>query len=210
PLKGPGLDLYANLASFCRQDYPHYQIVFGVGAADDPAVAIVERIRRDFPEREIALVVGGRPGTNRKVGSMAHMMRAVRHGILVLSDADVRVRPHYVRTMVAPLADPAVGLTTCLYRGRGYHGLPSLMESLYINTLFIPMVLMAQWVQDFRYAYGASIAVRREAVDTIGGFDSIADYLADDYLLGNRVAAAGWGLVLLPYVVETVLDSATM
>src|SRR5262249_5623938 len=134
PLKGPGLDLYANLASFCRQDYPRYQIVFGVHAADDPAVRIVERIRRDFPEREIALAIGDGPGTNRKVASMTHMMHAARHGILVVSDADVRVRPDYLRTMVAPLADPAVGLTTCLYRGRGYHGLPSLMESLYINT----------------------------------------------------------------------------
>jgi ceramide glucosyltransferase len=112
--------------------------------------------------------------------------------------------------MVAPLSDPRVGLTTCLYRGRGYFGLPSVLESLYLNTIFVPMVLMAQWVQEFRYAYGASIALRRDALEASGGFAPLADYLADDYLLGNRVHAAGFELVLLPYVVETVLDSVTL
>jgi ceramide glucosyltransferase len=210
PLKGEGLDLYANLASFCRQDYPSYQIVFGVCRADDPAVAVVERIRRDFPHCDVTLAVGDAPGTNRKVANLVQMMRHARHDVLVLSDADIRVRPDYLRTMVAPLSDPRVGLTTCLYRGRGYFGLPSIMESLYLNTIFVPMVLMAQWVQEFRYAYGASIALRRDALEASGGFAPLADYLADDYLLGKRVHAAGFELVLLPYVVETVLDSVTM
>ncbi|HLK11735.1 MAG TPA: bacteriohopanetetrol glucosamine biosynthesis glycosyltransferase HpnI [Candidatus Binatia bacterium] len=210
PLKGEGLDLYANLASFCRQDYPSYQIVFGVSRPDDPAVAVVERIRRDFPDRDVTLAVGSEPGANRKVANLVQMMRHARHDVLVLSDADIRVRPDYLRTMVAPLSEPRVGLTTCLYRGRGYFGLPSVMESLYLNTIFVPMVMMAQWVQEFRYAYGASIALKREALEASGGFAPLADYLADDYLLGNRVHAAGFELVLLPYVVETVLDSVTM
>lgn len=210
PLKGPGFDLYANLASFCRQDYPHYQIVFGVTHGADPAIAVVERLRRDFPECDIALSIGAEAGTNRKVANLVHMMHHARHAVLVLSDADVRVRADYLRTMVAPLVDPTIGLTTCLYRGRGTGSAPSVMESLYINTLFIPMVLMAQWVQAFRYAYGASIAVRREVLDAIGGFEAIADYLADDYLLGFKVHAAGWRLVLLPYVVDTVLDATTL
>ena len=207
PLKGPGVDLYANLASFCRLDYPTYQIVFGVEDVRDPAVAVVQQLRRDFPERDIALSVGHLPGTNRKVANLRHMMRHARHGTLVLSDSDIRVRPDYLRAMVAPLADPRVGLTTCLYRGAGRFGLPSVLESLFINTDFIPMVLAAQIVQRFEYAYGASIAVRREALDRIGGFAPLADYLADDYQLGNRIAKAGYRLVLLPYIVETVLDS---
>jgi len=127
-----------------------------------------------------------------------------------MSDSDIRVRPDYLRAMVTPLADPRVGLTTCLYRGVGRFGLPSVLESLFINTDFIPMVLAAQIVQRFEYAYGASIAIRREALDRIGGFAPLADYLADDYQLGNRVAKAGYRLVLLPYVVETVLDSVTL
>jgi len=210
PLKGPGLELAANLETFCRQDYPEYQIVFGVEDPSDPAVEIVRSLMRRFPDRDITLSVGHEEGTNRKVASLVHMMRHARHDVLVLSDADIRVRPDYLRTLAAPLADPAVGLTTCLYRGRAVLGLPSLVESLFINTDFLPMVLMAQWVQRFRYAYGASTAFRREALDEIGGFDALRDHLADDYLLGNRIADAGWRLLLLPYLVETVLDSRTM
>jgi ceramide glucosyltransferase len=210
PLKGPGIDLYANLASFCRQDYPSYQLVFGVENPRDPAVAVVQQLRRDFPERDIVLSVASMPGANRKVANLRHMMRHARHGILVMSDSDVRVRPDYLRAMVAPLADPHVGLTTCLYRGAGRFGLPSVLESLFINTDFIPMVLAAQIVQRFEYAYGASIALKREALDRIGGFAAIADYLADDYHLGNKVAKAGYRLLLLPYVVETVLDSVML
>lgn len=209
PLKGPGVDLYANLASFCRQDYPQYQIVFGVEDADDPALAVVQQIRRDFPARDIVVAVGHAPGANRKVANLTHMMRHAAHDVLVMSDSDVRVQPDYLRHMVRPLADPTVGLTTCLYRGAGYFGPPSLLESLFINTDFIPMVLAAQILQRFRYAYGASIALKREALERIGGFSAIADYLADDYLLGNRISKAGYRLRLLSYTVETVLDSAT-
>ena len=210
PLKGPGLELAANLETFCRQDYPAYQIVFGVEDAADPAVAIVRGLMRRFPDRDITLSVGNEEGANRKVASLVHMMRHARHDVLVLSDADIRVRPDYLRTLAAPLVDPSVGLTTCLYRGRAMIGVASLIESLFINTDFLPMVMMAQWVQRFRYAYGASTAFRREALAGIGGFDALRDYLADDYVLGNRIADAGWRLLLLPYVVETVLDSRTM
>ena len=210
PLKGPGVELATNLETFCRQDYPEYQIVFGVEDAGDPAVEIVRSLMRRFPDRDITLSVGNEEGANRKVASLVHMMQHARHDVLVLSDADIRVRPDYLRTLAAPLSDPTVGLTTCLYRGRSIIGLPSLIESLFINTDFLPMVLMAQWVQRFRYAYGASTAFRREALAGIGGFDALRDQLADDYVLGNRIADAGWRLLLLPYVVETVLDSRTL
>jgi len=211
PLKGEGIDLYANLASFCRQDYPApYQIVCGVADASDPAAEIVRRLKRDFPHRDIVLAVGSGPGANRKVGSLIHMMGQARHDVLVMSDADIRVRPDYLRAMVTPLAAyPHVGLTTCLYRGRGYFGRPSVVESLFINTDFIPMVLTAHWVQGVN-ALGASIAIRREALDQMGGFPAIRDFLADDNELGTRAQRDGWRLTLLPYVVETVLDSTTM
>ena len=127
PLKGEGIDLYANLASFCRQDYPRYQIVFGVEDAADPAVAIVRKVMADFPEHDLALSVGWAEGTNRKVANLIHMMPHAKHDVLVPSDGDIRVRPDYLATMVTPLTDETrkktVGLTTCLYRGRGYFGL---------------------------------------------------------------------------------------
>ncbi len=210
PLKGPGFDLAANLESFCRQDHPEYQVVFGVEDAADPAVEVVRRLMRAFPERDIVLSIGDEAGANRKVATLVHMMRHARHDVLVLSDADIRVRPDYLRTLVAPLADPAVGLTTCLYRGRALGGLPTIVEALFVNTDFLPMVLMAQWVQRFRYAYGASIAVRRKALDAAGGFDALRNVLADDHLLGQRVADAGWRLLLLPYVIDTILDSRSL
>jgi ceramide glucosyltransferase len=177
----------------------------------DPAVAVVERLRREFPEREIVLSIGrAAAGANGKVASLVRMMRRARHQVLVLSDADIRVGRDYLRALVAPLADPEVGLTTCLYRGRGLLGLPSVVEELFINTDFMPMVLVSRWVEDPRHAFGASIAMRREALEAIGGFASIADYLADDNLLGHRIADAGYRVELLPYTVDTILDAATL
>ena len=209
PLKGPGIDLYRNLETFCDQDYPEYQIVFGVAHADDPAVEIVRALQQAHPARQIVLTIGESTGTNAKVANLVNMMRAARHDVLVLSDADIRVRPDYLRTLVAPLADEHIGLTTCLYRGVGDFGLPSVIESLLINVDFIPMAMVGDWV-GIRNAYGASIALKRAALAGIGGFEAIRDHLADDYQLGNRIDAAGWKLAVLPYVVETVLDSQTL
>jgi ceramide glucosyltransferase len=209
PLKGPGIDLFANLESFCRQDYPHYQIVFGVADADDPAVDVVRRLQRAFPDRDITLAIGERAAVNAKVGNLMHMTEHAKHDVLVLSDGDIRVRPDYLRTIVRPLQEPRVGLSTCLYRGRGQFGLPSVVESLLINTDFVPMALIGNWI-GIRTAYGASIAIRREALDAIGGFRAIANHLADDFMLGNGVARAGYELAVLPYVVETILDSTSL
>lgn len=209
PLKGPGIDLYRNLESFCVQDYPDYEIVFGVADPGDPAIETVRRLKAAHPERRIVLAIGERAGTNAKVANLSNMMPAARHDVFVLSDADIRVRPDYLRTLVKPLRDPKVGLSTCLYRGVGDFGLPSVIESLLINTDFIPMTMVADWI-GIETAYGASIAFTRRALDDIGGFEAIRDHLADDYLLGSRIAAAGYELAMLPYVVETVLDSASL
>lgn len=209
PVRGAGDGLYENLASFCRQDYPTHQIVIGVDDPDDPAVAVVQRLKRDFPRLDIVLAVGSLPGANRKIANVLQMMRHARHDVLVLSDADVRVRPDYLNTVVAPLADPEVGLTTCLYRAVGGRGLPALLESLLINTWFIPMALTAS-LRPLRHAFGATIAVRRDVLDAIGGFAAVRDHLADDYQLGHRVAEAGYRVELLPYVVETFVESTTL
>jgi ceramide glucosyltransferase len=209
PVHGAGDGLYENLASFCRQDYPAHQIVIGVDDPDDPAVAVVRRLKRDFPQLDIVLAVGSLPGANRKIANVLQMMRHARHDVLVLSDADVRVRPDYLAEVVAPLAEPEVGLTTCLYRAVGGRGLPALVESLLINTWFIPMALTA-CLRPLRAAFGATMAVKRQALEAIGGFAALRDHLADDYQLGRRVAEAGWRVELLPYVVETSIDSATL
>jgi ceramide glucosyltransferase len=208
PLRGGGDALYDDLATFCRQDYPAWQIVFGVDDPTDPAVAVVRRLRRAFPDVDIALAVGSLPGANRKVANVLQMMRHARHDVLVLSDADVRVRPDYLASVVAPLADPEVGLTTCLYRAVGGRGLPALVESLLINTWFVPMALTAS-LAPIRHAFGATMAVRRAALEDAGGFEALREHLADDYLLGRRVAEAGWRVELLPSVVETAVEATT-
>lgn len=208
PVRGAGEGLYENLASFCRQDYPRHQIVIGVDDPSDPAVAVVRRLERDFPHLDIVLAVGSLPGANRKIANVLQMMRHARHDVLILSDADVRVRPDYLRSVVAPLADSRVGLTTCLYRAVGGRGLPALLESLLINAWFIPMALTSG-LRPLRHAFGATIAVKREALAAVGGFGALRDHLADDYQLGHRVAAAGYRVRLLPYVVDTFIDSTT-
>jgi ceramide glucosyltransferase len=209
PVRGAGDGLYENLASFCRQDYPNHQIVIGVDDPEDPAVAVVRRLKRDFPHLDIVLAVGSLPGANRKIANVLQMVRHARHDVLILSDADVRVRPDYLAAVVAPLADPRVGLTTCLYRAVGGTGVPAMMEALLINTGFIPMALTSA-LAPLKAAFGATIAVKRQALEAIGGFAVLRDYLADDYQLGRRVADAGYRVELLPYVVETCIDSTTL
>jgi ceramide glucosyltransferase len=210
PLKGLGVDLEANLESFCRLDYPEYQILFAVADPDDAAVPVVERLRARYPHLDMRLVVNPAAlGSNRKVSSLIHMMPFATHDIFVLSDSDIRVPHDYLQQIVQGFASPDVGLVTCLYRGVPSDQLPTRLEALFVNTDFMPMVFVANQVEKFRYAFGATIALRRSALDAIGGFGAIADHLADDYQLGYQITAAGYRAVLSPLIVETHLDSET-
>lgn len=206
PLKGLDIDLFENLSTFCWQDYPRYQIVFGVADASDPAVQVVRRLQRHYPHLQIDLVVDSRVyGTNYKVSNLQNMYRAAEHEIIVIADSDIRVRSDYLRRIVAALEDPQVGVVTCLYRAVKTGGLPTLAEALFINTDFAPMVLVAGLIEKPTYAFGATMALRRSVLDEIGGFLPLANYLADDYQLGHRVAERGYRLALSDLVVETVL-----
>lgn len=204
PLKGASADLYDNLASFCRLDYPVYQLLCGVRDPHDPAVAVVERLQRDFPTCDITLIA--KPdtiGTNPKVDTLHRLATAARYDIFAISDGDVRVEPDYLRAVIPPLADATVGLVTCPYRGRASIPFPSLLESLIINAAFSLQVVVASQVEKTTYAFGATMAVTRESLDAIGGFRAIADYLADDYYLGHLVSKAGYEVRIVPHVVET-------
>ena len=206
PLKGLDIDLYENLSTFCRQDYPKFQIVFGVADPHDPAIEVVHRLQRFHPSIRIDLVIDGRVyGTNYKVSNLHNMYRAAAHEVIVIADSDIRVGSDYLRRIVASLDDPEVGVVTCLYRAVNTGGLPTLVESLFINTDFAPMVLVARVVEKPSYAFGATMALRRTTLDAIGGFLPFANYLADDYYLGHRIAERGYRLALSDLVVETVL-----
>ncbi len=206
PLKGAGAELYENLRSLCVQEYPSFQIVCGVAQPDDPAVGIVQRLRGEFPQLDIELVIDGRRyGTNHKVSNLHNMYQRAKHEVIVLADSDVRVGPRYLANVVAPLRNPRTGVSTCLYRATSTGGGPSLIEALFVNTDFAPLVLLARLVERTTYAFGATIALRRSALDEIGGFLPIANYLGDDCEIGRRLAARGYVNRLNREIVDTVL-----
>ena len=212
PLKGTDPEMYESLRSHCVQDYPEYEILFGVSEADDPALEFVKRLKQEFPEHAIRILVCEKKlGANIKVSNLAQMAREAKYDILVVSDSDIRVPPDYLRRVVAPLSDSNVGLVTCLYRGVASGTLGSRLESLGISTDFIPGVLAARAIEGgIRFGLGSTLAFRRQDLQTIGGFESFADYLADDYELGKRIAALGKEVKISGVVVETFLPRYTM
>ncbi len=212
PLKGTDPEMYDSFRSHCVQDYPEYEIIFGVSEADDPALGLVNRLKQEFPEQMIrTLVCEQRLGTNMKVSNLAQMAREAKYDILVVSDSDIRVPSDYLRRVVAPLSDSNVGLVTCLYRGVASGTLGSRLESLGISTDFIPGVLAARAIEGgIRFGLGSTLAFRRQELQAVGGFESFADYLADDYELGKRIAALGKEVNISDVIVETFLPRYEM
>lgn len=207
PLKGLDIELYENLVTLCRQRYAApFQLLFGVADPSDPAVGVVQRLQREFPKLDIELVIDDRIyGANYKVSNLHNMYRHARHGVIILADSDIRVGPNYLSRVVEPLQDRNAGLVTCIYRAINRGGLPTLVESLFVNTDFAALVMLARKVEKSSYAFGATIAMRREVLDEIGGFLGIANLLADDYELGYRISRLGYRLELCSEVVDTVL-----
>ena len=213
PLCGAEGPLYVNLRSFCVQGYPSYQILFGVRDPGDPAIGVVERLIREFPALDLALVITDRPlGSNPKVANLSGLASRAKHDVIVVADSDIRVAPDYLLAVVAPLADPSVGLVTCLYRGVTGAGWWSRLGAMFINEWFFPSALLGARLGGLRHAFGATISVRRDALAAVGGFETLADCLADDYVLG-RLVARRYRVVLAPFVVENVSlekDCATL
>lgn len=210
PLHGEDAALAENLRSFCRQDYPAFQLVFGVADAGDPAVAVVQALMAEFPSRDIALVVDPRRrGANFKVANLGNMLPAARHPILVIADSDMRVGPSYLAEVVAPLLEggamPAAGLVTCLYRGVSTGGLWSDLASLHINHGFLPQAVVAERIGRGAGCFGATMALRRATLDAVGGFEALSDELADDHELGQAVRRSGQAVMLSPRLVDNIV-----
>lgn len=211
PLKGTDPEMYENFRSHCLQNYPEYEIIFGVSEPDDPAIKLVEQLKSEFPQRTIRLMVCPKQlGTNTKVSNLAQMLPQARYDHLIVNDSDIRVESDYLRRVLAPLTDPKTGLITCLYRGVANSTLGSHLESLGISTDFCPGVLVARQLEGIKFALGSTMAFRRRDLATIGGFEALADYLADDYHLGQRIAALGLKVELSDVVVETFLPGYTL
>ncbi|HHT9119804.1 MAG TPA: bacteriohopanetetrol glucosamine biosynthesis glycosyltransferase HpnI [Candidatus Hypogeohydataceae bacterium YC41] len=208
PLNGIEKGLYENLLSHLQQDYPAYQIIFGVRNPNDPAVPLVERLKKEFPEKDIDLVVSDKTiGSNLKISNLNNMYQRAKHEIIVINDADTRVKPDYLKRVVAPFEDNQVGGTTCLYKTHDNFSFASAIEAFFINGDFLPSVLVAN-AFGMNFGLGATIAVRRKVLEEIGGFPVLADYLADDYEIGNRIIKAGYKLRLCDYLVDVVLKEA--
>lgn len=207
PLKGTDPEMYESFRSHCLQDYPEYEIIFGVSDPNDPAIHSVKRLQREFPNRRIELLLCSKMlGTNVKVSNLSHMLDAARYDYLLVNDSDIRVEPAYLRRVTAPLADAQVGLVTCLYRGVPAATLGSRLEALGVSTDFCAGVLVARQLEGgVRFGLGSTLAFRRSELEKIGGFISFVDYLADDYELGKRIAGLGLKVELSEEVVETFL-----
>jgi len=208
PLKGVDPQIYKSFTSHCLQDYPEYEIIFGVSEGDDPALELVRRLQSEFPEKQIrSLVCEKKLGTNIKVSNLAQMVTQARYDHLIVNDSDILVEPDYLRRTLAPLNDSKVGLVTNLYRGVAASTLGSRLEALGISTDFIAGVLVARYLEGIRFGLGSTLAFRRSDLEAIGGFESFVDYLADDYEIGKRIAARGLEVRLSDQVVETFLPA---
>jgi ceramide glucosyltransferase len=205
PLRGLDPNTEAALYSQVHQDYPVFEVLFGVRYEDDPAVSAVRRLQSQFPDLPIRLVIGTPDLPNAKVGTLTALAREARHPVWVVNDGDIRVDEHYLRTVVAPLQDDSVGVVTCPYRAMT-HTMPAAWESLGITTDFMPSTFVAQALGVREFGFGSTLAFRAADLEQSGGFPAIGSYLADDYQLAKRITGLGKRALLSDYVVETSLE----
>lgn len=208
PVHGRDPRFYEAIRSHAVQNYPEFEILFGVSDPRDAAIEDIERLKREFPAVPIELHVVATSAPNRKVGVLAELARRARHPVLVVNDGDIRVPAGYLHEVDAALDQPGVGLVTCLYRAEA-DSQASRWEALGIATEFVPSVLVARLLGVAEFALGSTMALRAETLREIGGFEAIADYLADDYQLGNYIRNRGYGIAFAPVVVETNLGDQT-
>jgi ceramide glucosyltransferase len=211
PLCGSEPNLEANIESFFQQQYPKFEIIFGARHLSDPALNIVNRMCRKYPAVPVRMVTPGEPDRpNAKVCLLQAMYAVARHDYLVISDSDVQVTPNYLREVIGPLLDRDVGLVTCLYRGVPGDGFWSRLEALGMSVEMTSGVLAADLLEGMKFALGPTMAIRRDVVEKIGGFVALADYCADDFVLGERVHRWGGKVVLSKHVIDHMVISRTL
>jgi ceramide glucosyltransferase len=203
PLCGMEPGLYANLRSFCSQNYPIFEIIFGVRESADPACLVVERLMAEFPALPIKLIVDSQlHGTNRKVSNLINMLRHANHEWLVMADSDAIVRADYLSTVTAPLLNAAVGLVTCLYRAIPKGGVWSRLGAMYVNEWYMPLVLLS-WQFGYReYVSGQTVCIRHSTLRAVGGLEVLSNHLAEDNRLGQLVRGLNLQIELSPYVLD--------
>ena len=208
PLRGLDPNTYDAFTSQAQQDYPQFEILFGVKERNDAAIPQVRRLQAEFPAHNIKLIIGAPETPNGKAGMLMELARHASHPLLVVNDADIKVGPTYLSEVTAPLTGPAVGVVTCPYRAQP-HTIPAFWESLGIATDFIPSTLVAQILRIREFGFGSTLAFRAADLESAGGFATVSDYVADDYQIAKRIAALGKRCLLSTYTVETALGEAS-
>jgi ceramide glucosyltransferase len=206
PLHGMEEQLANNLESFFQQDYPDYEVIFGVRDVENPAAKVAEEVRARYPQIPSRLIVSGPPAwPNAKVFALGKMIAASSRSYFIISDSDVRVAPDFLRNTIPPLLDQKVGLVTCMYRGIPASDFWSWLEALGLSVEMSSGVMVADMVEGMRFALGPAMAVRRDAIDAIGGIAAVADYYSDDFELGNSIWRKGYKVILSHHIVQNVL-----
>ena len=208
PIHGRDPRFYEAILSHAAQDYPEFEILFGVNTPDDTALQDIERLQREFPRLRIESIIVSTTAPNAKVGVLAELARRARYSLLLVNDSDIVVEPGYLRAVTAPLADAGIGMVTCLYRAAA-ESWASRFEALGIATEFAPSVLVARLLGVAEFALGSTMVFRAAELERIGGFAAIANYLADDYQLGRHIAQLGYRIEFAPVVVETHLGAGS-
>ncbi|HYK92296.1 MAG TPA: bacteriohopanetetrol glucosamine biosynthesis glycosyltransferase HpnI [Acidobacteriota bacterium] len=207
PVHGLEKNQLENLRSTCLQDYPEFQVVFSVQELDDPAIPLLIGLQEEFGAGRVTLAIENcKAGTNGKINNMIGALKHARHDYLVISDSDVHLRPDYLKTIVAPLADPQVGCVCTLYKAACANSWFEKMELLSLNADFMANVIFAHVTGASRFCLGASAALRRSTLAEIGGLEALADYLVEDYEMGRRIWISGKKIAVVPYFVDTMVD----
>lgn len=211
PIRGLDPEAYENFATLCRQDYPNYEILFCVSDRNDSALPVIEQLARDFPACRIRILFGsGRDAPNDKVAKLVRLVEEAHHEVLVISDSDVRVRPDYLRSMVAPLAETKVGATTCFYVSVCERTFADRLQTVGMISDFYAGILVARELDGVKFALGPSIATTKSRLAEFGGYAAIENRPADDLLVGRLIAEGGHEVALLRYSIETVVDYHSM
>ena len=210
PVCGLDPDMAENLRSFCLQDYPEYQIIFGVQNQDDPALPIINKLIDEFTDKDIQLVINPHiHGSNHKVSNLINMYEAAKHDYILIADSDMQVPRDYLQHVINPFANKEIGAVTCLYSGSARGGIASSLNAMFINSWFLPSVLISETIEKIKYCLGATMVVRRDVLEKIGGLAALKDHLADDYMLGKLVSDAGYQIHLSHFVVSNIVEEAS-
>ena len=207
PVRGLEKDLKANLSSICTQDYPEYQVVYSVQDPADPALAILEEIQAEFGSERVSVTISTvQVGANGKVNNLVGAIAQARHDTFIISDSDTNLPSDYIATIVAPLANPNVGCVCTPFKVIKGDRWFEKLELLTMNADFIPSVIFAEVSGTAKACLGPSIAIQRSTLEALGGLESLADYLVEDYELGRRLWTSGKQVILLPYLIGATVD----